>query len=82
MTDHTPCEHCEEVRQDEEDKVFGTALSEGLKAEKGTLERTIADLYMEDLLRPINLLPTIGSKEGVTFKYDKEAWQREETTSP
>ncbi len=52
MSEHVPCEHCEEVRLEAEDKAFGEALREGLKMPKGTLGRQVADQYMKDLFAP------------------------------
>ena len=63
MDEHIPCEHCEEVRQEEEDKIFGESLRECLKMEKGTLGRMVADQYMDDLFRPPVFGP-IGGKDG------------------
>lgn len=52
MSEHIPCEHCEEVRQEEEVKIFGKALAECLKMERGTAGRETAEHYMEQLFRP------------------------------
>ena len=69
MSEHVPCEHCEEVRQEEEDRIFGEALREGLKMEKGTLGRMAADLYMDDLFRP-SVLELFGDKDvKVKFRF-------------
>ena len=74
MTDrqHTPCEHCEEVRLEAEDKAFAESLREGLKAPKGSLSRMVAEQYMKALFRP-SLYEQMRNAEGkVVFKFWKD----------
>ena len=68
MSEHVPCEHCEEVRLEEEDKAFAEAMRAGLEAPEGSLLRLVTDAYIDDLMRVP--LPLTGGPVKFTFWKD------------
>ena len=66
MSEHKPCEHCEEVRQEEEDKAFGEALRKCFEAPTGSWSRRIAEYYVDQLTAAPLPLRFDGP---VTFKF-------------
>ena len=67
MAGHIPCEHCEEVRLEAEDRAFGEALRGALAEPKNSFSRRIAEAYMEDLYAAP--LPSTFIDGPVTFKF-------------
>ncbi len=66
MSEHVPCEHCEEVRQEEEDRAFGEALRACMDAPKGSYSRKVADYYIDQIMA----VPLLRKFDGpVTFKF-------------